>query len=80
MWRDGAIAFASYDPVERVFNYHHVRTVGEVGMLASKGYFHYTKSEAEEKEIKQIGVSACGAVSILNTLVSACLSNSIWLT
>lgn len=39
-------------------------------MVAVRGHFVLSRHEAEEKEVKQIGVSACGATAILNTLVS----------
>lgn len=39
-------------------------------MLAIRGYFALTHKEAEEKEVTQIGKSACGATAVLNVLVS----------
>lgn len=39
-------------------------------MLAIRGHFVMSHEEAEEKEIIQIGKSACGATAVLNALVS----------
>ena len=39
-------------------------------MLAAQGHFVLSRPEAEKREVKQIGVSSCGATAILNALVS----------
>ena len=38
--------------------------------MLPRGCFVYPPEEAKEREVTQIGVSACGATSLINTLVS----------